>query len=108
MFSSTADSISDNFISVAFLSSLYPPFVPLILLTILYFFNLKKICSSYSKEIFCLRDISLKETGPLLLYKARSVRAITAYLPLVDSFINPNKLRFIYTFPTDLVNFVYF
>ena len=38
----------------------------------------------------CLREISLKETGPTRLNLARSARAITAYLPLVFSFIIPH------------------
>ena len=35
----------------------------------------------------CLRDMSLSETGPFGSNFARSVRAITAYLPLLDNFI---------------------
>ena len=35
----------------------------------------------------CLNDISLKETGLILLNFARSINAITAYLPLDVSLI---------------------
>ena len=37
----------------------------------------------------CLKDISLRETGLILLNLARSTKAITAYLPLDVNFINP-------------------
>ena len=46
------------------------------LFTILYFFNLEKICSKKSKEIPCLNDISLKDTGLTLLNLARSANEI--------------------------------
>ena len=36
----------------------------------------------------CLKDISLRETGLILLNLARSTKAMTAYLPLDVSLIN--------------------
>ena len=44
--------------------------------------------SKKTKDIFCLREISRSDTGLCLSNFAKSARAITAYLPFVDSFIN--------------------
>ena len=53
----------DSLISDAGFSKTYPPVAPLELLTNLLFFNFKNICSKYAREIFCLKDISVKLIG---------------------------------------------
>ena len=47
------------------------------------------ILNKKAKEIPCLNEISLRETGLILSNLARSAKAITAYLPLEVSFIIP-------------------
>src|SRR5210317_1725703 len=94
-----------NLISSGSLFKIYPPLVPLILFTILYFFNLEKICSKKSKEIPCLNDISLKDTGLTLLNLARSAKAITAYLPFEVNFILSLFKWAFYTNLTKLVKY---
>ena len=59
-------------------------------------FNFKKICSKKTKEIPCLKDMSLSDTGWSLLKLAKSANAITAYRPLEVSFILPFVLLDIY------------
>ena len=65
----------------------YPPLVPLVLFTILCFFSFENICSKKSNDMPCLKDMSLKDTGFVLLKLAKSAKAITAYLPFDVNFI---------------------
>ena len=51
--------------------------------------------------------MSLNETGSLKLNLARSARAITAYLPLLDNFIFP-AIGGTYIYPTILVKINYY
>ena len=51
--------------------------------------------------------MSLKETGSFGLNLARSAKAITAYLPLLDNFIFPAIDR-AYIYPTILVKIKYY
>ena len=53
-----------------------------------------------------LRDMSLNDTGSFKLNLARSARAITAYLPLLDNFIF-SAISATYIYPTILVKFKY-
>ena len=85
--STTALSIFASLISMGSLLKTYPPLAPLMLLTMLCFFNFENICSRKSKDMPCLKDISLKDTGLLLLNFAKSAKAITAYLPFDVNFI---------------------
>ena len=52
----------------------------------------------------CLKDMSLSETAPIASNFAISARAITAYLPLVVSFIVPH-FKGLYIYPTKLVKY---
>ena len=63
------------------------------------------ILSKKSKEIPCLNDISLKDTGLTLLNLARSAKAITAYLPFDVNFILPLFKKTFYTNLTKLVKY---
>ncbi len=53
----------------------------------------------------CLKEISLRETGLILSNLARSAKAITAYLPLDVSFINPYFTR-VYINLTKIVKYL--
>ena len=104
--SSTAIKTSEIFISAAFLFKIYPPFFPLTLVTILFFFNFKNNCSKYTNDIPCLRDMSLRGIGFLGSNLAISANAITAYLPLLDNFIFAAILLGLYIYPTNLVKII--
>ena len=101
-FSSTAERISEILISSGVLFKVYPPFFPLILLTISFFFNFKNNCYRKTNDIPCLIEISLSEIGSLFLNLAMSAKAITAYLLLVDSFIF-SAIHGLYIYLTKLV-----
>ena len=95
---------SEILISFGLLLRIYPPLIPLILLTILFFFNFKNICSKYRSDIPCLNEISLRLTALLVEKTAISARAITAYLDFVFSFIIV-YLCDLYIYPTKIVKF---
>ena len=79
--------ILDKLISSGALDKTYPPEGPLELLTKLFFFNCKKICSKKDIDIPCLNEISVRFVGFSILFLAKSANACTAYLPLFDNFI---------------------
>ena len=81
---------------LAFFAKTYPPLVPLILLTKLYFLSFKKICSKYCNEILCLKEMSLRLIGSPCLKLAISASAITAYLDLVFNRIFVSLFGLIY------------
>ena len=70
---------------------IYPPCVPLILLTISFFLSFEKICSRKSTEIPCLNEMSLNETGLILSNFAISTRALVDIAKFDN--INPVSLR---------------
>jgi hypothetical protein len=66
--SSTALITLDKVISAGDLDNIYPPEGPLELLTKLFFFNFKKICSRKDIDIPCLNEISVRFIGFLALF----------------------------------------